>query len=133
MKLVKPDDPILHRVCRPDFTIDGDDIQTMFRLLAETDGLGLAAPQVGIDGRLFVTEWGEVFVNPVFTRLGDPLVFHEGCLSFPGRLCARLRHPAVRMADGRVYEGLKAIVIQHEADHLDGICITDPLPEANHA
>jgi peptide deformylase len=104
----------------------------MFRLLAETDGLGLAAPQVGLDARLFVTEWGDVFINPVFTRLGDPMPIQKGCLSFPGKLCVRLRYPAVQMADGRVFEGLPAIVIQHEADHLDGIVITDPL-EASHA
>lgn len=131
LQLVPADDPILHRVCRPDFTIDKWAVLQMFALLREKEGLGLAAPQVGIDARLFVTEWGEVFINPVLTRLGEPRRIQEGCLSFPSRLCVRLRYPAVRLADGRVYEGLPAIVLQHEADHLDGIVITDP--ETNHA
>jgi len=55
LHLVKPDDPILRRVCRPDFTVNMRDIMQMFALLQEHDGLGLAASQVGIDARLFVT------------------------------------------------------------------------------
>ena len=64
MQLVRPDDPILRKVCRPDFMLTADDINQMLCLLEETGGLGLAAPQVGIDARFFVTDWGEVFVNP---------------------------------------------------------------------
>ena len=64
MQLVSSDTPILRKVCRPDFTITADEISQMFLLMREKNGLGLAAPQVGIDARLFVTGWGEVFVNP---------------------------------------------------------------------
>lgn len=128
MQLVPADAPILRRVCRPDFTVTANQIEQMFHLLGMSDGLGLAAPQVGIDARLFVTAWGEVYVNSILTRLGEPRPIQEGCLSFPDRLCVRLRYPTVRLGDGRVFEGVKAIVLQHECDHLDGIVITDPDP-----
>ena len=58
------DDPVLRKVCRADFVIGDKTLDRMFALMREKGGLGLAAPQVGIDARLFVTEWGEVFVNP---------------------------------------------------------------------
>jgi peptide deformylase len=128
MQLVKPDAPILYRVCRPDFTITAINIMQMFHLLERCGGLGLAAPQVGIDARLFVTKWNEVFVNPILTTLGDPRPIQEGCLSFPGKLAMRLRYPAVCLADGRVFEGAQALTLQHETDHLNGIIITDPDP-----
>ena len=83
MQLVRPDDPILHRVCRPDFVLRANIIQQMFRLLEETGGLGLAAPQVGIDARFFVTIWGEVFVNPKIAHREGEMQRQEGCLSLP--------------------------------------------------
>jgi len=129
MQLVLPNDPILHRVCRADFTVTASQIGLMFHLMQACDGLGLSAPQVGIDARLFVTAWGEVFVSPALTGLGTPRRVQEGCLSFPGLLCVRLRYPAVRLGDGRVFEDERAIILQHEADHLDGIVITDPDPD----
>ena len=55
MQLVKPDDPILRKVCRADFTVTMRDIMQMFGILQATKGLGLAASQVGLDARLFVT------------------------------------------------------------------------------
>ena len=108
-----------------DFVLKADTIQQMVHLLEETGGLGLAAPQVGIDARLFVTVWGEVFVNPTIVRREGEVRCQEGCLSLPGVTRLKKRCRSVVLADGRIFEGEQAIVIQHETDHLDGILITD--------
>jgi peptide deformylase len=98
----------------------------MLYLLAETDGLALAAPQVGIDARMFVTNWGQVFVNPGILRVeGKRVSTTEGCLSLPGVTRYKSRWSKIILAGGDVYEGGKAIVIQHEIDHLNGRLITD--------
>ncbi len=125
MQLVRPDDPILHRVCRPDFVLRANIIQQMFRLLEETGGLGLAAPQVGIDARFFVSIWGEVFVNPKIAHRENEMQRQEGCLSLPDVIRLKKRCYKIILADNRAYEGQSAIVIQHEIDHLNGILITD--------
>ena len=126
MQLVSSDAPILRKVCRPDFTITADGINQMFLLcVKENGGLGLAAPQVGIDARLFVTAWGEVFVNPRVVAVAGPIRPTEGCLSLPGVTAAVDRWARIRLADGRIYEGQQAVVILHEIDHLDGVLITD--------
>jgi peptide deformylase len=86
-------------------------------------GLGLAAPQVGIDARLFITHWGGVFVNPILNAHSKHCVLtQEGCLSFPGRLSVVQRYEWVKV-NGRRYAGENGIVIQHEIDHLNGITI----------
>lgn len=125
MQLVTRDDPILHRVCRPDFSISRYDISQMFILMRVKNGLGLAAPQVGIDARLFVTDWDEVYVNPVIAQRFGTFTSGEGCLSLPGVTWQRKRNLVIVLADGRTYDSQKAVVIQHEIDHLDGILITD--------
>jgi peptide deformylase len=125
MQLVRPDDPILRKVCRPDFTITADKINQMLCLLKENGGLGLAAPQVGIDARLFVTEWGEVFINPRVVGIAGPTCATEGCLSLPGVTATIDRWAKICLADGRSYEGQQAVVILHEIDHMDGVLITD--------
>jgi peptide deformylase len=126
MQLVAPDHPILHRVCRPSFVLDADVIPQMFTLLVELGGLGLAANQVGIDARLFVTAWGKVFVNPGILRAEGPCVSaQEGCLSLPGVVRFKSRCQRIVLAGGDTYEGQQAVVIQHEIDHLNGILLTD--------
>ena len=118
-------DPILRRRCRSDLSISFRDLDEMFALMRDADGLGLAAPQVGIDGRLFVTTWGEVFINPRIVAVLEPYISTEGCLSLPGRIVRIQRYKIIRLADGRTFEGEQAQVIQHECDHLSGILITD--------
>lgn len=114
---------ILEKTCRPDFRIPEWLIPEMFRLLQQHKGLGLAAPQVGIDARLFVTNWGEVFVNPTVTRAGkDAIRTQESCLSFPTLIGVKIRHACVEVC-GRQYSGPEAVIIQHELDHLNGITI----------
>ena len=126
LKLVKPDAPILHTICRPDyFTVTQADINEMFDLMRKYGGLGLAAPQVGIDARLFVTHWGEVFVHPVIVACHTLYTAEEGCLSLPGVIKRVQRYKTVTLLGGKTYEGQEAQVIQHEIDHLNGILITD--------
>lgn len=126
MHLVPADDPILRRVCRVDFTVSLRQINNMFFLLREKGGLALAAPQVGIDARLFVTAWGAVFINPIITGRLDAAEGDEGCLSLPGVVARKRRWQHILLADGREYDGIQAVVIQHECEHLNGILITDP-------
>jgi peptide deformylase len=130
LQLVTYPDSRLRKVCRSDSMIPLRQIGEMFRLMQKHAGLGLAAPQVGLDARLFITAWGEVFVNPSYTGEGACRLIQEGCLSLPGRLGVRPRYAAITMADGRRYEDEKAIVIQHETDHLNGILCIDPIRSA---
>ena len=125
MELVALDDPVLRKVCRADFVIGDKTLGQMFTLMREKGGLGLAAPQVGIDARLFVTEWGEVFVNPRVVDIAGPIRVTEGCLSLPGVTATVDRWTEICLTDGRHYKGQQAVVILHEIDHLDGVLITD--------
>jgi peptide deformylase len=119
------DPAALKRICRSDFTLDSHTITEMFRIMREAGGMGLAAPQVGIDARLFVTYWDEIFINPSILKAEWRCVSEEGCLSLPGVKRACKRWNRIKLLDGREYDGLRAIVIQHELDHLNGTLITD--------
>jgi len=123
LKLIVGPSKILETPCRPDFSIPEWVIPEMFHLLRQHRGSGLAAPQVGIDARLFVTAWGMVYINPVITWRGDRTVrTSEGCLSFPGVVTSMTRYLQIDMC-GHGYDGTQAIVLQHELDHLDGFHI----------
>ncbi len=125
MQLVRPDNPILHHVCRSDFTISLDDINQMFFLMREKNGLGLAAPQVGIDARLFITHWSQVFVNPEIVGTRDAYFPTEGCLSLPDTFVRKRRYYEITLAEGQTFRGPEAHIIQHEIDHLNGVLLTD--------
>lgn len=135
-------DPILTKVCEPVGEVTGD-IQNlaydMLLTMMSENGIGLAAPQVGHTIRMFVAdvEWPDkketsqsyVFINPTVELL-DPKVIKsvEGCLSFPGERFEQARAERVRVTatdqDGKPFtleaEGVLAVVIQHENDHLNG-------------
>ncbi len=114
----------------------------MLALMHEAEGVGLAAPQVGVPWRLFVTrhpedrgaDGGCVFVNPEIEVLdASPVEDIEGCLSLPG-IEVTVRRPAsvrIRAAtlDGESIDIIRedhfARVYQHETDHLDGVLIID--------
>jgi peptide deformylase len=126
MHLVDRDHPILHRRCRDVFKLNMDTIRQMYALLNSTGGLGLAAPQVGIDGRFFITAWGEIFVNPKIVREHGPCISApEGCLSLPGVTRFKSRAQRIVLNCGRSYDGQEARVIQHELDHLNGVLLAD--------
>ncbi|MCA9582250.1 MAG: peptide deformylase [Myxococcales bacterium] len=126
----------------------GDAFQTLVDDMAETmyaaPGVGLAAPQIGVSLRLFIVDVAlgddepsdfRVFVNPeIIERIGTT-PWDEGCLSFPGvhEEIERAETVRVRALDrhGQPFEvdaeGLLAIAIQHENDHLDGKLMIDRL------
>jgi peptide deformylase len=111
----------------------------MLLVMYASNGVGLAAPQVGINKRLMVFNpegaakaWLQevVLVNPVIVGKSKPTdVEIEGCLSFPGMGGEVRRHEWVKVESTRLngkkfkvkYEGWKARIFQHEFDHLDGV------------
>ena len=124
-------------------------IEDMYLTLEDASGVGLAAPQIGKNIRLFIvdcTPWGEddpelaeykkVFVNAeIYESSQEEGFFDEGCLSLPG-LNERVSRPtSIRMRyldekfepHDELFEGLPARVIQHEYDHIDGMVFTDHL------
>ena len=136
-------DPVLARRADPVGTVD-DEIRelaaAMIEKMYEADGVGLAAPQVGISRRLFVadprrTEEPEplVFIDPELRLEGDLVPFEEGCLSIP-EVRVTVRRPAVATIVATDLAGERfeltdddfaARVWQHEFDHLEGVLITD--------
>ena len=112
-----------------------DMMETMLR--AEPEGVGLAAPQVGVSQRLFVaqTEQGPcVFINPKLKKKGRASeIMEEGCLSLPGvwlkvKRTKKVEVKALDISGKKIKtrtEGLYARILQHEMDHLNGILIRD--------
>jgi len=140
LKLLFYPEPILKRRSAPLGVIDDEvreRVRGMFEILYRERGVGLAAPQVGWSVRLFIANpSGEpnpaeerVYINPRITGADGEIREEEGCLSIPGVRgpVTRSRRVAVRAQGllGEVFEEecaeLKARVIQHELDHLDGI------------
>ena len=137
-KILTDKDPALHKVCKPVEKFDGklhkllDDMQ---ETLAEANGVGLAAPQVGILRRVVIVDTGEEIlelVNPTLVETDGEQEGPEGCLSVPGKygLVKRPYIAKVRAQDryGEWFEAegeeLIARCFCHELDHLDGIVYT---------
>ncbi len=118
-------------------------IDDMFETMYAAPGVGLAATQVDIHKRLLVVDVSEdqdaphAFVNPRIVTRGGVSVHDEGCLSFPGiyEQVERESHITVvaQDGDGQPFtleaEGLMAVCIQHEIDHLDGKLFVDYISE----
>lgn len=138
-RILTAGDPALHKVCRPVEKFDRrlhrllDDMQ---QTLAEANGVGLAAPQVGILRRVVVVDTGEEIlelVNPELLETSGEQEGAEGCLSVPGKygLVKRPNYAKVRAQDrnGEWFEAegeeLIARCFCHELDHLDGIMYTE--------
>ena len=134
---------ILKKKCLPVKQFDGD-LKTLVEDMAETmyaaPGVGLAANQVNVDAQVCVIDVAEgedcdlhVFVNPEIIGREGEIEWEEGCLSFPEMLVNvnRSRKVKVRAQDisGEVFEleaeGLFAVAIQHEFDHLNGVSLAD--------
>ena len=113
-------------------------IQSMIATMNEHKGVGLAAPQVGINQRIFVMDIGQgptVIINPRIVRKSGSAVMEEGCLSIPG-VTVKIKRPDriwVKYSDEfdhdheRSFHDLMARVILHENDHLNGKLILDYL------
>jgi peptide deformylase len=140
-------DPRLRRKAVPVAAVD-DELRTliddMFETMYEAPGIGLAATQVDVHRRLLVADVSadkddpHVFINPEILEKDGVTVTEEGCLSVPGYYeeVKRAEHIRLRYLDrdGREvegeFEGLLAVCIQHEIDHLDGKLFVDYLSEA---
>ena len=126
-------------------------IEDMFETMRASDGIGLAAPQVGKSVRIFVVDtspisedkgepelkdFKKVFINPyILEEWGDSWSFEEGCLSLPN-----IREEVSRLTNVRIeyydenwnlieeeFDGIRARVVQHEYDHLDGKLFVDQI------
>ena len=116
-------------------------VDDMAETMYDAPGVGLAAPQIGENHRIFVIDCAEedepsellVFINPEIFEKDGQIVWNEGCLSFPGvrEEIKRAERVKVRALDrtGKPFEleaeGLLAVAIQHEHDHLEGVLMVD--------
>ena len=140
LNIVKDGDEILRKKCRPVEKITPRIISLLDDMkdtLHKANGVGLAAPQVGILRRICIIECepGELIelINPVITEQSGEQEEVEGCLSVPGRwgITKRPERVKVRAIDrnGNSFtvegEGLLARAICHETDHLDGVIFYD--------
>jgi len=136
-------DDILRKKCRPVETID-EKILTLLDDMAETmyaaNGVGLAAPQIGVLKRIVVIDIGDgliELINPEITHFEGNIKDTEGCLSVPGKYGYVVRPAKVKVSalnrDGDKIEiegeGMLAKALCHELDHLDGIVFVDKVTE----
>ena len=143
MKIYKLGEEIIRQKCVPLTAEEINDslretFNEMFETMLEADGVGLAAPQVGIAKRFFVIiaddEVRRVFINPQIVSTSNDLCdYEEGCLSLPG-FNENIKRPSKVTVQalnefGKPFtleaDGLLARIIQHEYDHLEGIVYID--------
>lgn len=119
----------------------------MFETMEAASGIGIAAPQIGKSLRIFVVDgrpteeegmedFRKVFINPqILEETGEEWAFEEGCLSIPNIREDVFRNERLTIhyfdenwvEHKEVYDGLKARIIQHEYDHIEGVLFTDHL------
>ena len=138
-KILTDEEPALHKVCKPVEVFDRKLhklLDDMKQTLEKAEGVGLAAPQVGILRRVVIVDTGEEIlelVNPSLLETSGEQRGPEGCLSVPGKygLVVRPNYAKVRAQDrdGNWFEvegeELIARCFCHELDHLDGIVYTE--------
>ena len=123
-------------------------IDNMYETMYNADGVGLAAPQVGLEDRIFIIDLSpladeenpeykdlkKVFINARITnRTGDMVLHEEGCLSIPGIHESVARQDSIEIEyldenfepHTKTYTGFTARVIQHEYDHIEGVLFID--------
>ena len=146
MKLVDQHDPILRQKCEPfkfdDPVMDPYELSNeLQKIRAEGGGIGLAAPQVGINTQVLVIgmgnfetegveDYNQVFFNPNILSMGDEKTYMiEGCLSYPG-LFVKVKRPKSMVMEWwteedtrceETFDGVTSRILQHEVDHLNGI------------
>tara|TARA_Y100000816_G_scaffold167270_1_gene119900 strand:- start:107 stop:646 length:540 start_codon:yes stop_codon:yes gene_type:complete len=121
--------------------------EDMFETMHSADGIGLAAPQIGISKRMFIVDgssldseemkdFKKVFINPkIVDESGEPWEFDEGCLSIPGIRGEVKRKSEIELSyfdenwikKKECFSGMQARVIQHEYDHIEGKLFIDYL------
>ena len=155
LRIYETPDPMLRQISTPVEKFDADLralIRDMFETMYDAPGIGLAAVQVGVPQRLLVMDLQEpsdpddedsppvkqprVFINPeILSHSDEEVPYTEGCLSVPDQYAEVMRpdHIRARWLDehGKAHEedldGLLAICLQHEMDHLEGILFIDHL------
>lgn len=144
LPVVQMGNPVLHSKAKKVKTIDGSIqklIDDMIETMRDIDGVGLAAPQVGVPLQVVVYELPDdekvtVLVNPEIVKSSEETeMMDEGCLSLPGYRGEVKRLTSVtvkgRNRQGKMIrikgEGLLAQVLQHEVDHINGIVFVDNL------
>ena len=143
MDIVVAPNPILRQVCEP-CEVGDKSLKKLAKEMAKTmynnEGVGLAAPQVGVLKRAVVIDVGEgliELVNPEILWSEGEVIGAEGCLSVPGRRGTVKRPEKVRVhaqdRKGKPIEvegeGLLAVCLCHELDHLDGVLYVDKMIE----
>jgi peptide deformylase len=140
LKVINYPAEILEQTCKPVIKFDkklAKILDNMYDTMIEYDGVGLAAPQIGLDARIAIVdiddELGTIeMINPEILETSGEQTGPEGCLSFPGLFGEVTRPNFVKIEafdrKGRKYtleaEEFLARAIQHEIDHLDGILFT---------
>jgi peptide deformylase len=140
LKVINYPAEILEQTCKPVIKFDkklAKILDNMYDTMIEYDGVGLAAPQIGLGARIAIVdiddELGTIeMINPVILETSGEQTGPEGCLSFPGLFGEVTRPNFVKIEafdrKGRKYtleaEEFLARAIQHEIDHLDGILFT---------
>lgn len=144
LNILKYPDPKLHMVSEPVAVVDDEIrqlVDDMTETMYEAPGIGLAAPQVDVRKRLIVVDITEerqglrAFINPEIIKSSGTEETEEGCLSVPGVYAPVQRAEKITVRaldrDGQVFEldadGMLAVCIQHEIDHLDGKVFVDYL------
>jgi peptide deformylase len=143
-------DPVLRKITADvdqNYTEIKNLVDDMFETMHNAEGVGLAAPQIGLTQRIFVVDlaplaedepslkdFKKAFINArIIEKTGDKVLMDEGCLSIPGLREDVLRFSTIRIKYfdenwtpfDEVYSGFTARVLQHEYDHLDGILFVD--------
>ena len=152
LRIFETPDPVLRQISTPVETVDDATrtlIADMFETMYDAPGIGLAAVQVGVPKRLLVMDLGEpveeggppvreprVFINPEIVSHSDQEVpYTEGCLSVPDQYAEVLRPGEIRArwldensaTHEETLDGLLAVCLQHEMDHLEGVLFIDRL------
>lgn len=146
LEIVKMGEEVLHTATEPVTEFDDELrqlVEDMFDTMYSVQGVGLAAPQIGVSKRLFVMDCSSedekrervVMANPVILEADGSQGGNEGCLSVPGIFQQLTRPNRVRArgqnVDGEWFEievtGLEARCVLHECDHLDGKLYVDRL------
>lgn len=142
-KIVKWDNPILKKECEivTDYEQAKEIIKEMKQVLSYTEtGVGLASSQIGYDKKIIIykniDENGSVslkeMINPVVDAVSEEtLSFEEGCLSYPGVFVETVRPKKITVTYESIYgvkytedyEDMYSIIISHEIDHTNGICV----------
>ena len=132
-------DPVLKSAAAEVKNIDGKLVtltETMFKVMYEAPGLGLAGPQIGVQKQIFVYDVDEdprVLINPTIVESSGEWIYDEGCLSIPG-LYVEIVRPKYVLVRGISLDGntieieadeLLARLFQHEIDHLNGVLMFD--------